>query len=442
MKRLFLTLFAFALALPVAAQNRSKIIDAATFNPATLQGWTVGTEFNPALYDYTTGGQLVYVVNPSGGDASAANQTAVQANPGSDATKAVSIQGITGGKAVPVSGTFWQTTQPVSVSSLPLPSGAATEATLNTVASNTSNGDTTASGSITTQNLVPAGAATAGSSVSISTDGRPTVAVQITGTYTGALTPQATVDGATWVTLSGLLNANTGAYSATVASGTTGIFQVESAGFAQIRLTALSAVTGTASLSLRASRRMALIALDAPIPTGSNTIGAVTGSGTFTVGGAAAEDAVASGNPTLVGAIVRTALPATTVIAGDVIRATSSTSGQLVTALYSVPDLTFQVSTTITTSTQTAIRAAQGASIRQYVTSITYQNTNATATTVTVQDGASTTLVQFSAPASMANPVQLQFPTPLRGTANTALNYTAGTTGANVLLTVTGHNGY
>lgn len=44
-----------------------------------------------------------------GGDASAANQTAVQANAGSDATKAISIQGITSGKAVPVSSTTLST---------------------------------------------------------------------------------------------------------------------------------------------------------------------------------------------------------------------------------------------------------------------------------------------------------------------------------------------
>src|SRR5262245_45892435 len=35
--------------------------------------------------------------------------------------------------AVPVSGTFWQATQPVSAASLPLPTGAATEATLSTL---------------------------------------------------------------------------------------------------------------------------------------------------------------------------------------------------------------------------------------------------------------------------------------------------------------------
>lgn len=67
------------------------------------------------------------------GDASAANQTAIQANAGSDATKAASIQGITGGKAVPVSGTFWQATQPVSAAALPLPTGAATDALQTTI---------------------------------------------------------------------------------------------------------------------------------------------------------------------------------------------------------------------------------------------------------------------------------------------------------------------
>lgn len=148
-------------------------------------------------------------------------------------------------------------------------------ASLANIEANTNGGDTTASGTITTQNLVPAGAATAGSAVAISTNGRPAVSVQVTGTYTGALTPQATIDGSVWVTLNGLLNANTGALAATIASAATGIYQIETAGFAQVRLTALAAVTGTATISMRASARMALIGLDAPIPAGTNTIGAV-----------------------------------------------------------------------------------------------------------------------------------------------------------------------
>ena len=75
------------------------------------------------------------------------------------------------------------------------------------------------------------------------------------------------------------------------------------------------------------------------------------------------------------------------------------------------------------------------------VTQITYQNTNATATTLTIQD-ASATLIAISVPASMTLAEQLTFPTPLRGTANAALNYTAGTTGASILLNVTGFNSY
>ena len=163
--------------------------------------------------------------------------------------------------------------------------------------------------------------------------------------------------------------------------------------------------------------------------------------GMFAVGGNIAEDTAATSNPLICGGVARTTLPASTVIAGDAIRQTFSVSGQLVTKLNAPADLDFYVNATVTTNTQTALRAAQASPIRQNVTSLTFQNTNATATTLTIQDG-STTLITFSVPASMTLPAQLDFPTPLRGTAATALNYTAGTTGANVLLNVTGFNSY
>ncbi|MFO0476841.1 MAG: hypothetical protein ACK52K_17000 [Alphaproteobacteria bacterium] len=163
--------------------------------------------------------------------------------------------------------------------------------------------------------------------------------------------------------------------------------------------------------------------------------------GMLAVGGNIAEDTAATSNPLICGGVVRTALPASTVIAGDAIRQTFSRSGQVITKQNAPGDLDFFVNATVTTNAQTALRGAQGADIRQNVTAVTYQNTNATATTLTIQDG-STTLVTFSVPVSMTEPRQLVFPTPLRGTANTALNYTAGTTGANVLLNVTGFNSY
>lgn len=116
--------------------------------------------------------------------------------------------------------------------------------------------DVTASGTITTQNLVPAGTATTGSAVEIDTSGMGTVTVQVTGTYTGALSPQVTTNGTTWVTQTStqtLLSMADGTYSATIPSGATGIWQVEVTGHSKFRITALAAVTGTATVTLRAS---------------------------------------------------------------------------------------------------------------------------------------------------------------------------------------------
>lgn len=95
------------------------------------------------------------------GAATAAKQPAL-GTAGSPSADVISIQGVSSMTAVkvdgsavtqPVSGTFWQATQPVSVASLPLPSGAATEATLSTAASeigatneSAAAGDTSASG--------------------------------------------------------------------------------------------------------------------------------------------------------------------------------------------------------------------------------------------------------------------------------------------------------
>lgn len=108
-------------------------------------------------------------------------------------------------------------------------------------------------GTITTQNLVPTGTATAGSAVEIDTEGVGTVAIQVSGTYTGALSPQITVDGTTWTTVSAvgvLTNLATGGSGSTISSGATGIWQVIVNGVGKFRLTALGAVTGSAAITL------------------------------------------------------------------------------------------------------------------------------------------------------------------------------------------------
>lgn len=136
----------------------------------------------------------------------------------------------------------------------------------------------TASGNITTQNLVPAGAATAGSAVEITLNGASTLTIQTTGIYTGALSLQGTINGTTWVTFGGipLLNVNTGGYLASITSALASIFQADVTGFTKARVTGLAAMTGTAAVSLSASTAPAMMALDAALPTGANVIGSVT----------------------------------------------------------------------------------------------------------------------------------------------------------------------
>lgn len=136
---------------------------------------------------------------------------------------------------------------------------------------------TTATGNITTQNLVPAGTATAGSAIEVTVDDASTLAVQVTGTYTGALSLQATVDGATWVTLGGqpLINISTGVAAATIASATVGIFQADVAAYVKVRITGLAAMTGTATVTLLAAISAGVVGLDTAIPAGTNLMGKV-----------------------------------------------------------------------------------------------------------------------------------------------------------------------
>jgi hypothetical protein len=78
------------------------------------------------------------------------------------------------------------------------------------------------------------------------------------------------------------------------------------------------------------------------------------------------------------------------------------------------------------------LRAAAAAGIRNYVTSIDVRNAHATvATEVVIKDGA-TVIWRQLLPAAMAAPVEITFPTPLRGTAATAMNVACITTGAQV----------
>lgn len=141
------------------------------------------------------------------------------------------------------------------------------------------------SGNITTQNLVPAGTATANSAVELTLDGAAGIVIQTTGTYTGALSIQATLNGTTWVTLAGvpILNLNTGGNLATITSALQSVFLVALGGFLKVRVTGLAAMTGTATVTIKAVPFGVMTMLGNALPTGANVLGAVTQSGTWTM---------------------------------------------------------------------------------------------------------------------------------------------------------------
>lgn len=278
-----------------------------------------------------------------------------------------------------------------------------------------------------------------GAAVQLETTGYNSIGVQVVPgpvAFVGTITFQVSNDGSTWnPVLAWPVAGGTAPVTSTTASGQ---WIVPAVGrFFRAQVTTYTSGIAVVAAVLRSQNAWQ------PQSTPSVTIAANSSVNVAQIGAATlvAEDSAATTIPVLVGGIVRTALPAATIVASDAIRATFSQSGQLITKENAPGDLDFFVNATVTTNTQTLLRAAQGTGIRQNVTSVTYQNTNATATTLTIQD-ASATLVTFSVPASMNEPRQLVFPTPLRGSANAALNYLAGTSGANVLINVTGFNSY
>lgn len=117
-------------------------------------------------------------------------------------------------------------------------------------------GEVVASGTITATNAnANSGVPTANSTVTLSSVGTAGLVVaQVTGTYTGPLTLQTSVDGTNWVTARVPIMAfATGQTNQYIPTGNTGTYQFNCAGMPYVRLTALGAVTGTATVTMRSS---------------------------------------------------------------------------------------------------------------------------------------------------------------------------------------------
>jgi hypothetical protein len=143
-------------------------------------------------------------------------------------------------------------------------------------------------------------------------------------------------------------------------------------------------------------------------------------------------------NPVAIGGRASSANITAMSASGDLVAQLMTMIGASVIRPYSLPEADWTYTGTLTTTADTAMKATGGAGIKQYLTALQVQNTNAVATTLIIKDG-TTAKYTISLPASMTLPLAVTFPTPIQTTANAALNVACGTTGANVLVNAQGY---
>lgn len=278
--------------------------------------------------------------------------------------------------ALPVTGTFFQATQPVSAAALPLPSGAATEAKQPALGT---------AGAASADVITIQGVA---SMTAVKTDG------------SGVTQP---------VSAAALPLPSGAATEATLAA----------------QSAKLPATLGQKAMAASMAVALASDQSAIPITVASIPSHPVTNAGTFAVqAGQAAHDAAISGNPVRVAGRGMSADYAA-VTTGDVADILTTLLGKQVNIPHALPGATWSYAAAagglVNTSGVTA-KAAAGAGVRNYVTAIQVINSHATISTeVVIRDGASGTVLHRGWAQAAGGGYAIQFPTPLRGTADTLI---------------------
>lgn len=251
---------------------------------------------------------------PSGA-ATATNQTAARSAPGTPQTQAITIQGNASGIAVPVTGTFYQGTQPVSGTvtanvGTGTQSSNVTQINGNTIVTGGSNGliavggpvasagtnasnpvkiggvfnttqptvtngqivdtqatsrgavivasgvdpinvTTIASSALNQVDTISSGGITSNQTVTVSTQGASSVFIVVSGTWTGTLQPQVSYDGTNWVNIS-VVPSNPANISVTTITSN-GQYDIPIGGINQFRILGNTVATGTATTHVEAS---------------------------------------------------------------------------------------------------------------------------------------------------------------------------------------------
>lgn len=163
-------------------------------------------------------------------------------------------------------------------------------------------------------------------------------------------------------------------------------------------------------------------------------------SGTVTAVGAAAQGSAISGNPVQAAGQARTSEQAT-ISSGDVAEFITDKVGKLINLPYANPENFVSGKASSTGTGATTVIAAQGASVKLYITSLQVGRNDAgtTAIFITLNDSASTVLVVPNMGGGGGNNITL--PIPLVVAANTAFTFTSSASTTTIYCNAQGYKG-
>jgi len=349
------------------------------------------------------------------GAATSAKQPAL-GTAGTASTDVLSVQGISGmtalkvdGSAVtqPVSGTFWQSTQPVSIAAM----------------TSTAAGDTNRLPVSEPDTLVltPSSVTSAATIFTQDMTGYRSISVHVTSAGSGCtITYETSDDNTNWLSASGLISSATatGAVTTTTAAQVTTFPRRGKYFRARVSTYGSGTVTVVATLS---------------------TAPATTLGGALNVSGLVAHGSAIGGNPVRIGGRALTS-NYTAVTTGQVADFVTTTVGAMVTRPYSIPEQEWSYAAASggisNTTTAVTIAAAAGAGIRNYITGVQItSDALGTATELAIRDGAAGTVIWRHKIGTAGLPAGwgITFPIPLKSSANTLLEVvtlTASVTGA------------
>jgi hypothetical protein len=315
--------------------------------------------------------------------------------------------------AIPVSGTFWQATQPISAAALPLPAGAATEATLSAASAK-----------------LPATlgqkAMAASMAVALASDQSAIPASQ-SGTWNvGTVTTVTTVSTVTNLSQMGgqAIAMNTGVRSAgtqRVTIATDDLVPVSAASLPLPTGAATETTLAAANAKLPAALGQGNMAqsMRVVIASDQSNVGVqpAAASPAIPLWGHGVTGAAVPANAQLLGARGATANP-TSVTNGQLVAPMTDKAGRLVVTNAHIRDLVASQQTNVAANTETTIVTAGGAGVFNDLVQLIITTAGAAAQTITIKDatGGTTRMILNYPNAAVApgSPLVLNFDPPLR----------------------------